>query len=72
MEKSFYYSVEWAEVNYLKEALNAMELPYVIEQDSDRLQLDAGHVAIVFPDLPVRVYGGVHELFGSHGRRYPE
>lgn len=72
MEKSFYYSVEWSEVSYLKEALDAMEIPYVIEQDSDRLQLDAGHVAIVFPDLPVRVYGGVHELFGSQGRRYPE
>lgn len=48
MEKSFYYSVEWSEVGYLKEALNAMEIPYVIEQDSDRLQLDAGHVAMRF------------------------
>lgn len=34
MEKSFYYSVEWAEASYLKEALNAMEIPYAIEQDS--------------------------------------
>lgn len=50
-----------------------MEIPYVIEQDSDRLHLDAGHVALVFPDLPVWVYyGDVHELFGCHGRRYPE
>ncbi|ASJ54435.1 hypothetical protein BP422_13235 [Brevibacillus formosus] len=72
MEKSFYYSVEWSEVSYLKEALNAMEIPYVIEQDSDRLQLNTGHVAIVFPDLPVRVYGGVRELFDGHGLRYPE
>ncbi|MFP3393285.1 hypothetical protein [Brevibacillus sp. SIMBA_040] len=72
MEKSFYYAVPWSEVSYLKDALQAMEIPFVIEQNSERLQLEDGHVAIVFPDMHVRVYGSVRELFGSHGRSYPQ
>ncbi|MBY0052310.1 hypothetical protein H7K32_11565 [Brevibacillus agri] len=71
MEKSFYYSVAWSEATYLKEALQAMEIPFVIEQPSDKLQLAAGHVAFVFPVVPVRVYKSVLDLFGSHGRSYP-
>lgn len=70
MEKSFYYSVSWSDIGYLKEALDAMEVPYAIEQPTDRLQLFPGNVAIVFPDLPVRVYASVRELFGNHGLRY--
>lgn len=71
MEKSFYYSVDWSEASYLKDALQAMEIPFVIEQPSDKLQLAAGHVAFVFPVVPVRVYKSVLDLFGSHGRSYP-
>ncbi|MED4572826.1 hypothetical protein P9302_25780 [Brevibacillus agri] len=70
MEKSFYYSVPWSEASYLKEALQAMEIPFAIEQPSDRLQLAPGEVAFVFPDLHVRVYNHVRELFGGHGLRY--
>jgi len=72
VEKSFYYSVNWTELSYMKEALDAMEVPYVIEQPSDRLQLSSGEVAIVFPDLHVRVYNHIRELFNGHGLRYPE
>ncbi|WP_301171059.1 hypothetical protein [Brevibacillus nitrificans] len=71
MEKSFYYSVAWSEIGYLKVALEMMEIPFLIEQPTDRLQLSPGEVAFVFPDLNVRVYQGVRELFGSHGKAYP-
>ncbi|MDH6351898.1 hypothetical protein [Brevibacillus sp. 1238] len=72
MEKSFYYSVEWSEASCLKKALQTMEIPFSIEQPSDKLNLAAGHVAFVFPDLHVRVYNSVRELFDGHGLRYPE
>lgn len=72
MNKSFYFPVPWGDVSYLKEALVIMGLPFSIEQPSDRLQLDPGEVAIVFPDLHVRDYNAVRELFGSHGHRYPQ
>ncbi|WP_301170416.1 hypothetical protein [Brevibacillus nitrificans] len=72
MEKSFYYSVPWSEIRYLKEALSAMEIPFAIEQPSDRLELAEGDVALVFPDLHVRVYNHVRELLGDHGQRYPD
>lgn len=71
MEKSFYYSVPWSDVGYLKETLQNLEIPFVIEQPSDKLQLTAGDVAFVFPDLHVRVYNHVRELFEGHGLRYP-
>ncbi|WP_373419757.1 hypothetical protein [Brevibacillus reuszeri] len=48
-----------------------MEVPYLIEQPSDKLQLAAGDVAVVFPDLHIRVYNSVRELFNGHGLRYP-
>ncbi|WP_024983231.1 hypothetical protein [Brevibacillus borstelensis] len=71
MEKSFYYPVPWGDVTFLKDALAAMGLPFSIEQPSDRLELFPGEVAIVFPDLHVRDYNAVRELFGGHGKRYP-
>lgn len=70
MEKSFYYSVPWSDVGYLKETLQSLEIPFSIEQPSDKLQLTPGEVAFVFPDLHVRVYNHVRELFGGHGQRY--
>ena len=72
MEKSFYYAVPWSEVGYIKDALAAMEIPFGIEQPSDRLQLRNGEVAFVFPDLHVRVYRHVHESFGRQGKHYPD
>ncbi|MEJ8547158.1 hypothetical protein [Brevibacillus borstelensis] len=72
MEKSFFFPVPWGDVTFLKETLIAMELPFSIEQPSDRLQLAPGEVALVFPDLHVRDYNAVRELFGGHGKRYPK
>nr|WP_207145931.1 hypothetical protein [Brevibacillus brevis] len=56
----------------MKETLQAIEIPFVIEQPSDKLALAEGNVAFVFPDMHVRVYRHVHELFGSHGKAYPK
>ncbi len=70
MDKSFYYPVPWGEVSYLRDALAAMDIPFAIEQ-GDHLQLSAGEVAFVFPDMPVRLYRHVFELFGTAGRLYP-
>ncbi|GED34980.1 hypothetical protein P9G84_22230 [Brevibacillus centrosporus] len=70
MEKSFYYSVPWSGLGYLKETLQNLEIPFVIEHPSDKLPLEEGEVAIVFPDMHVRVYNHVRELFGGHGKRY--
>ncbi|WP_236699973.1 hypothetical protein [Brevibacillus reuszeri] len=64
MDKSFYYLVPWSDVSYLKDALLAMEILFVIEQKNERLSLEEGSVANVFPDMHVRVYGSVSELFG--------
>lgn len=72
MEKSFYYSVPWSDIGYLKDALNAMEVPFWIEQPTERLKLSPGEVAFVFPDLHVRVYNHIRDLFNGHGLRYPE
>ncbi|CAM5789176.1 hypothetical protein BBOR36S_02324 [Brevibacillus borstelensis] len=72
LEKSFYYPVPWGDVAFLKEALIAMELPFRIEQPSVRLQLAPGEVAIVFSDMHMRDYNAVRELFGDHGKRYPQ
>ncbi|MCM3144334.1 hypothetical protein [Brevibacillus sp. MER 51] len=71
MEKSFYYVVPWSDIGYLKETLQSLEIPFVIEQPSDKLKLADGDVAIVFPDMHVRLYNNVRELFGGHGLRYP-
>jgi hypothetical protein len=70
MEKSFYYAVPWQKVSFLREALAALEIPFVLEQD-DRLDLATGEVAFVFPDLPIRQFRHVYELFGQAGRLYP-
>ncbi|MCG5026971.1 hypothetical protein MAH48_15390 [Anoxybacillus flavithermus] len=70
MEKSFYYAVPWQEAGYLRETLTSIDIPFVIEQD-DRLDLNPGEVAFVFPNLPIRQYRHVYELFGQAGRLYP-
>jgi len=70
MKKSFYYSVPWSELNYLRETLASREIPFTLEQIAC-LQLTDGEVAVVFPDLHVRVYRHVRELFGGDGRAYP-
>jgi hypothetical protein len=71
VDKSFYYVVPWSEANTLVKALSARFIPFVLEQ-SKRLNIPHNHIAIVFPDLHVRVYTVIRELFGRDGLRYPE
>ncbi|GAA4712594.1 hypothetical protein [Brevibacillus fulvus] len=72
-KKSFYYRVTWDEASYLKQTLEKMEIPHAIESPSpdSKLPLAEGQLAIVFPDLPVRAYHFVRELFTGDGERYP-
>ncbi len=71
MEKSFYYAVPWQEAGYLRDTLTSIDIRFVIEQD-DRLELNPGEVAFVFPNLPIRQFRHVYELFGQAGRLYPQ
>ncbi|NRQ51960.1 hypothetical protein [Brevibacillus sp. HD1.4A] len=72
MEKSFYYSIEWSELSCLKDDLNAMKIPFLIEQPSDKLDLVDGHVALVFPVIGFKKRLYIIDLLGSFGKRYPE
>ncbi|MBG9941771.1 hypothetical protein ABD77_07015 [Brevibacillus formosus] len=72
MIKSFYNSAPWSTANSIRQKLLSMEIPFVVEQESDLLQLKPGEVAFVFPDVHVRVYNSIREIFNSHGLRYPQ
>ncbi|MET3288814.1 UNVERIFIED_CONTAM: hypothetical protein ABID98_001384 [Brevibacillus sp. OAP136] len=69
--KSFYFTVPWDEVHYLKETLSTMEMPFAIEQ-KDAIVLEEGQVAFVFPPVSARHYQHLRELFGEEGKLYPE
>lgn len=71
MEKSFYYIVNWDDASYLTQTLTALNIPYTLEQPGRTLLIEQGKLAIVFPDLHVRQYNTVKELFNGHGLRYP-
>ncbi|MGO0058620.1 hypothetical protein ACTID9_00895 [Brevibacillus fluminis] len=62
--KSFYVLIEWKQSSSQRAALDAMEIPYIVE-------IINGQVSLVFPDLPVRQFARLQELFGEPGRRYP-
>ncbi|WHX32881.1 hypothetical protein QNK09_12020 [Brevibacillus agri] len=70
MEKSFYYVVPSKDVfRYINE-LNAQGIPHEVETRSMQDELNVGEVSIVFPDLPVRQFGVVFDLFGDAGKKY--
>lgn len=71
MERSFYYVVTWSEANELVRVLSERFIPFALVQ-SKQLKIPPNHIAIVFPDLNVRVYAVVRELFGGDGMRYPD
>ncbi|MFA4137160.1 MULTISPECIES: hypothetical protein [unclassified Brevibacillus] len=71
MERSFYYAVTWSEANALVRVLSERFIPFALVQ-SKQLNIPLNHIAIVFPDLNVRVYAVVRELFGRDGIRYPD
>lgn len=70
MERSFYYVVSWSEANALVRVLSERLIPFGLVQNSE-LNIPPNHIAIVFPDLDVRVYAAVRILFGRDGIRYP-
>jgi len=72
MEKSFYYVVSWDDASTLTKTLAALAIPYEVEQPGNVLQIEEGQLAIVFPDLPVRQFNDVRDLFGGVGERYPD
>ncbi len=71
MEKSFFYAVPWQEAKHYAEALQAIGVSYQIESPLDFPLIAEGHLAFVFPSLPIRLYAKVRVLFGQDGRRYP-
>jgi len=71
MEKSFYYVVTWDDASMLTKTLAALDIQYEVEQPGGILPLKDGELAIVFPDLQVRQFNDVRELFGGVGERYP-
>lgn len=60
MDKSFYFEVEWNEANEKKKELISLGIPFTVEQKSTS-------VIFAIPDLPVRQYSKVIQLFGSTG-----
>jgi len=63
MFPSFYFTVTWEEAANIRRQLNDIGVPYL---------LDAYHgkVAFLFPDISVRIYGRVREIFGTDGQRF--
>lgn len=68
--KSFYYLSNWDDAAVYTRVLHSMGIPHAIESPGGELPVEEGHLAIVFPDLSVRQYNSVRELFGGNGIRY--
>ncbi len=67
----FYYVTNWDNAANYTQALDAVGIPYAVEDPTQGLALKEGQLAIVIPDLPVRQFDFVHKLFGGIGERYP-
>ncbi|MGD8191675.1 hypothetical protein ACQCN2_16970 [Brevibacillus ginsengisoli] len=70
MEKSFYFAVTWSDAKNYMDALKTLGVPHLIETSEEIPSLASGHLAIVFPSLPVRIYAKVRTLFGADGKPY--
>ncbi|MCM3470185.1 hypothetical protein [Brevibacillus borstelensis] len=64
MEKSLYFEIEKFSLDQIVERLEALPVEFQIEQYNDS-------IIVVFPDLPVRVYGAVRGIFGRDCLPYP-
>jgi hypothetical protein len=62
VKPSFYYVVSWCEAATTRRRLDEVRVPYAVTS------LPTGEIAFVFPDLPVRLYGRVREIFGGNGK----
>lgn len=70
-EKSFYFVANWDDASVYTKALETMNIPHAIESPGNGLPIREGELAIVFPNVPVRTYASIRELFGTDGERYP-
>ncbi|RNB92489.1 hypothetical protein EDM56_01995 [Brevibacillus fluminis] len=70
MDKSFYYSVDRSLVGQYRSMLELMKIPYVVETPVALLKDGANQVVIVFPNMPVKLYGMVRKLFKKDGLPY--
>lgn len=70
MEKSFFYSVGKTEVEEYQKMLDLMNIPHEVEPPISVLRDGADQYKIVFPDMPVRLYGMVRKLFKGDGKPY--
>lgn len=70
MEKSFYYVISSLSVVPLSEELRTLGIPHMIETSEELPRLQPDEIAIVFPDLPVRQYAQVRQMFGDTGEPY--
>lgn len=70
MEKSFYFVLPWSDAKHYTVALKALDVEYLIETADEIPSLEAGQLAIVLPNLPVRIYDKVRTLFGTTGEPY--
>jgi len=70
VEKSMYFAVDWAEAKKYSDALQALDVPYLLETPEEIPTLKPGQLAFVLPSLPIRVYVKVRTLFGRDGERY--
>lgn len=68
--KSFYYTVEKANVEEYKNILDLMKIPYQIEKPVALLKKGADEYKFVFPNLPARLYAMVSKLFQRDGIPY--
>lgn len=69
--KSFFYTVNKANVEEYKNILDLMKIPYQIEVPVALLQSGADEYRFVFPNLPARLYAMVSKLFQRDGTPYP-
>lgn len=63
MFPTFYFTVTWAEAVNIRRQLNNIDVPHMIDAYN-------GKVAFLFPDMSVRLYGRVREIFGTDGQRF--
>ncbi|QQE72651.1 hypothetical protein KDJ56_11745 [Brevibacillus composti] len=69
--KSVYFPVSWDDAADYSRALDALGIPYAVEDPTEGLPLSQGQLAIVLPHMPARQYKKVVSLFHGEGEHYP-
>jgi hypothetical protein len=71
LKGSFFY---WIPINSIEGAqtyCGEHDVPFQIKLDLHCSFFKKNHLAIVFPDLPIRQYAKIHARFGGEGRTFP-